>query len=151
MTNRQSQADFTLALVKVARLYRQAVDEALSGLGLSDALALPVVLLGRRPDGIRQNQLADELGVEGPSLVRLLDRLVETGLVERREDLADRRAKIVRLTEEGQTHSRRASRALDRYRASLLEDVSLTEVETARDVLRLLEQRLVARRETARP
>jgi CRP-like cAMP-binding protein len=90
MDNLHPQADLTLTLVKVARLYRQGVDEALSGLGLSDALALPVVLLGRRPDGVRQNQLADELGVEGPSLVRLLDRLVQTGLVERREDPFDR-------------------------------------------------------------
>jgi len=151
MSNLDPQADFTLTLVKVARLYRQGVDEALSGLGLSDALALPVVLLGRRPDGMRQNQLADELGVEGPSLVRLLDRLVENGLVERREDSADRRAKIVQLTEEGRAHSRDASRALDRYRNALLEEVSEAEVEAARGLLHRLEQRLLTRREAGRP
>jgi MarR family transcriptional regulator for hemolysin len=151
MSNLDPQADFTLTLVKVARLYRQGVDEALSGLGLSDALALPVVLLGRRPDGMRQNQLADELGVEGPSLVRLLDRLVENGLVERREDAADRRAKIVHLTAEGQVHSRDASRALDRYRSTLLDEVSEVEVEAARGLLHLLEQRLLARRGMGRP
>jgi MarR family transcriptional regulator for hemolysin len=142
------QADFTLTLVKVARLYRQGVDKALSGLGLSDALALPVVLLGRRPEGVRQNQLADELGVEGPSLVRLLDRLVEHGLVERREDPLDRRAKLVHLTEAGRAHSRRASHALDQYRSNLLEDVQEADVETARSLLHLLEQRLNRRRET---
>jgi MarR family transcriptional regulator for hemolysin len=151
MSNLDPQADFTLTLVKVARLYRQGVDEALSGLGLSDALALPVVLLGRRPEGMRQNLLADELGVEGPSLVRLLDRLVENGLVERREDPADRRAKIVHLTEEGRVHSRDASRALDRYRSTLLDEVSEAEVDAARRLLHLLEQRLLSRRDVGRP
>jgi MarR family transcriptional regulator for hemolysin len=144
------QADLTLTLVKVARLYRQGVDEALSGLDLSDAMALPVVLLGRRPEGMRQNQLADELGVEGPSLVRLLDRLVEHGLVERLPDPADRRAKIVHLTGAGLAHSRRASHALDAYRSALLSEFSTEDVEAARSLMRRLEQRLLARREDAR-
>jgi len=150
MGNLAPQADFTLTLVKVARLYRQGVDEALSGLGLSDALALPVVLLGRRAEGMRQKELADELGVEGPSLVRLLDRLVESGLVERREDPADRRAKIVQLTEQGRAHSRRASLALDRYRTSLLEQSSDAEIDAARGLLHRLEQHLLAHRQGAR-
>lgn len=139
-----------MTLVKVARLYRQGVDKALSGLGLSDALALPVVILGRHPDGIRQNQLADELGVEGPSLVRLLDRLVEHGLVERVSDPADRRAKIVHLTETGLTHSRRASRALDTYRTALLGQFTAQEIDAARVLMRALEQGLLTRREDAR-
>src|ERR1700744_5953504 len=91
----------TSGLVRLARLYRKAIDQALTGLGLSDALALPVVVLGRRAGGMRQNQLADDMGMEGPSLVRLLDRLVADGLVERLEDATDRRAKIVRLTAAG--------------------------------------------------
>jgi len=140
------QSELTTSLVRVARLYRQGVDEALSGLGLSDALALPVVLLGRRPEGLRQNALADHLGVEGPSLVRLLDRLVEAGLVERREDPADRRAKIVKLTDEGRRHSERASRALDDYRASLLKGASADDIEANLRLLRAMEERLAARR-----
>jgi MarR family transcriptional regulator for hemolysin len=140
------QSNLTTSLVRVARLYRLGVDEALSGLGLSDALALPVVLLGRRPDGVRQNILADELGVEGPSLVRLLDRLVDSGLVERREDPADRRAKIVRLTEEGRRHSRQASRALDAYRDKLLTGVSEQEIDDALRLLETIEDRLLATR-----
>ena len=141
------ETEMTAALVRVARLYRQGVDEALSGLGLSDALALPVVVLGRRPEGIRQNQLADELGVEGPSLVRLLDRLVGDGLVERREDPADRRAKLVTLTEEGRRHSERAAKALDAYRAALLEGAGADDIQAALRLLRALQDRLITRRD----
>ncbi len=139
-------ADMTTRLVRVARLYRLAVDEALGGLGLSDALALPVVLLGRRPEGMRQNLLAYELGVEGPSLVRLLDRLMRDGLVERREDPTDRRAKIVTLTDQGQDFSRRASKALDAYRAQLLTGVADADIEAVRRLLITMETRLLAAR-----
>jgi len=142
------ETEMTAALVRVARLYRQGVDEALSGLGLSDALALPVVVLGRRPEGVRQNQLADELGVEGPSLVRLLDRLVGDGLVERREDPADRRAKLVTLTAEGRRHSERAAKALDAYRAALLEDTAPDDIQAALRLLRALQERLITRRDS---
>jgi len=143
-----SESEMTTSLVRVARLYRQGVDEALSGLGLSDALALPVVLLGRRPEGVRQNHLADELGVEGPSLVRLLDRLVEDGLVERREDPADRRAKLVTLTAEGQRHSKRAAKALDEFRASLLEGIPKADIQATLRLLRTMQDLLLNRRDS---
>ncbi len=134
--------------MRLARQYRLGVDGALTGLGLSDALALPVVLLGRRPDGVRQNVLADELGVEGPSLVRLLDKLVKDGLVERWEDPSDRRAKTVHLTEAGRSHSRRASQALDIFRANLLEGVSEADLEACLRVFEQMEARLTgAKRE----
>ncbi len=134
--------------MRLARHYRLGVDGALTGLGLSDALALPVVLLGRRPDGVRQNVLADELGVEGPSLVRLLDKLVKDGLVERWEDPSDRRAKTVHLTQAGRAHSERASEALDAFRANLLEGVSTADIQACLRVFEQMETRLgLARRD----
>jgi MarR family transcriptional regulator for hemolysin len=144
MPIRTTQADLTTSLVRLARSYRLGVDGALTGLGLSDALALPVVLLGRRPDGVRQNVLADELGVEGPSLVRLLDKLVKDGLVERWEDPSDRRAKTVHLTNAGRAHAQRASQALDAFRANLLEGVSTADLEACRRVFEQMETRLGA-------
>jgi len=144
------QADMTSTLVRLARLYRLGVDAALTGIGLSDALALPVVVLGRRPDGIRQHALADELGVEGPSLVRLLDRLVEDGLVERREDPADRRAKRVTLTAAGRTHAKQASHALDGFRAALLEGLDPADIQACLRVFEVMESRLLASRREAR-
>jgi MarR family transcriptional regulator for hemolysin len=149
MNNNPALSGMTTMLVRVARLYRQGVDNALSGLALSDALALPVVLLGRVPDGMRQNALAEELGVEGPSLVRLLDRLVEHGLVMRREDPSDRRAKTVHLTAAGRAHSVQASKALDAYRTALFDGVSDEEVSACLRVFNLIESRLLsARRDT---
>jgi len=142
------QSALTTSLVRLARYYRLGVDGALTGLGLSDALALPVVLLGRRPEGVRQNVLADELGVEGPSLVRLLDKLVKDGLVERSEDPSDRRAKTVHLTPAGRAHSQRASQALDAFRETLLDGVSTADLEACLRVFAQMETRLgIAKRE----
>jgi MarR family transcriptional regulator for hemolysin len=139
-------AQFTSALVRVARIYRLGIDEALSGLGLSDALALPVVVIGRHPEGIRQNRLAAEMGVEGPSVVRILDRLVQDGLVERREDQSDRRAKTVHLTDAGRSHSARATAELDAFRAELLAGIPAADIDAVNRSLQLIESRLLAAR-----
>jgi MarR family transcriptional regulator for hemolysin len=151
MANVISQADMTTTLVRLARVYRLAVDKVLSEIGLSDALALPVAVLARHPEGIRQNALAYELGVEGPSLVRLLDRLVEDGLVERREDATDRRAKIVRLTPAGRALGGQALEVLDHFRAGVLEGVEAADIQACLRVFRAMEDRLSAARRDARP
>jgi MarR family transcriptional regulator for hemolysin len=49
----------------------------------------------------RQRDLARSLDIEGSSLVRLLDALEASGLVERFDHETDRRSKVVRLTERG--------------------------------------------------
>jgi len=53
----------------------------------------------KREDGLRQVALADHLDVEPITLCRMVDRLEEAGLVERRADESDRRARRIYLTE----------------------------------------------------
>lgn len=95
--------DFGFRLYLVARLWRREVDEALGRYGLSAATWQPLAHISRLGEGIRQRDLAESLGIEGPSLVRLLDTLETQGLIERREDESDRRAKAVHLTADGRT------------------------------------------------
>jgi MarR family transcriptional regulator for hemolysin len=51
--------------------------------------------------GMSQTELADLMGIEGPTLVRHLDRLCAEGLVTRRRDVNDRRVTRIDLTEAG--------------------------------------------------
>lgn len=95
--------DFGFRIFLIGRLWRREVDEMLARYGLSDATWQPLLHLSRIGEGIRQRDLAESLGIEGPSLVRLLDSLESQGLIERREDETDRRAKAVHLTEDGRT------------------------------------------------
>jgi MarR family transcriptional regulator for hemolysin len=85
----------------LARRWRQVLDLELRSAGLTDATWRPLLHLHLLGDGIRQKDLAASLGLEGPSLVRLLDALVAKGLIQRSEDETDRRAKQLTLTPEG--------------------------------------------------
>lgn len=111
-------------LVKLARLYRREIDKRLTVFGVSDATAIPVMLIGRLGDGVRQVVLAEEMGVEGPSLVRLLDQLSHAGLIERHDDPVDRRAKTLHLTAAGTMLAHDVELALINIRKALFADVS---------------------------
>lgn len=92
---------FTSTLIHAGRTWRRAADDVVSAHGLSEATALPLLFISRLGGEPRQNALAEAIGIEGPSLVRVLDQLCGALLVERHEDPRDRRAKVLRLTERG--------------------------------------------------
>jgi len=101
VTEPQPNWQIGVQLVQLGRRWRRVLDEELSGYGLTDATWRPLFHLGRLGDGIRQTELAEALGIQGPSLVRLLDNLERDGLILRREDRGDRRAKSLVMTESG--------------------------------------------------
>lgn len=86
----------------LTRRWRQILDSEFRSSGLTDATWRPLLHLHILGDGVRQKELAASIGIEGPSLVRLIDTLVAKGLIQRTEDATDRRAKQLCLTEEGQ-------------------------------------------------
>lgn len=131
-------------LVKLARVYRREIDRRLSGLGVSDATAIAVMLIGRLGAGVRQVAIAEEMGVEGPSLVRLLDQLAQTGLIERRDDPTDRRAKTVHLTAVGSELAQQIELAMTHIRNDLFVGVSEADMTACIRVFDTLEQTLQA-------
>jgi MarR family transcriptional regulator, transcriptional regulator for hemolysin len=86
----------------LTRRWRQVLDSEFHAAGLTDATWRPLLHLHVLGDGVRQKDLAASVGIEGPSLVRLIDTLVTKGLIQRSEDSTDRRAKLLCLTTEGQ-------------------------------------------------
>ena len=133
-----------VALPVLQRAYRAAADKAVAHLGMSHALAWPLVTVGRQGSGMRQGVLAERLGIEAPSLVRSLDQLVEAGFVERREDAVDRRAKTLHLTDAGAAACAQIETALSALRATLFEGVADADVTACLRVFAVLEQRLGA-------
>src|SRR3546814_3268371 len=69
--------------------------------GLPDATWIPLVHLSETGGGITQKELAALVGIDGSSLVRLIDILCRKGLVERRADESDGRARLIHLTPAG--------------------------------------------------
>ncbi len=77
---------FGMQLAQMSRGWRAELDRRLAGLGLSQARWLVLLHLARFSEAPTQRELAQSVGVEGPTLARLLDSLETQGLVQRHED-----------------------------------------------------------------
>ena len=84
-------------LVESSRLLRNFIDHRAKGRGTTRAQWIVLFRL-RQQEGLSQVDLAEVLELQPISLVRLLDRLVDHGLLERRSDPKDRRANRLFLT-----------------------------------------------------
>jgi len=89
---------FGFLLHDIARLLRKKFDQRARALELSRAQWQVLVHLSRH-EGVNQSGLAEILEVENITLGRLVDRMAEAGWVERRPDPADRRARLLYMTE----------------------------------------------------
>jgi MarR family transcriptional regulator, transcriptional regulator for hemolysin len=105
-------------LVESSRLLRNYIDHRAKARGTTRAQWIVLFRL-RQQEGLSQVDLADVLELQPISLVRLLDRLVEHGLLERRHDPKDRRANRLFLTASG----RQLVDDLDSLRDSIASEV----------------------------
>lgn len=88
---------FAMQLAQMSRAWRAELDRRLLGMGLSQARWLVLLHLSRFQELPTQRELAKSVGVEGPTLARLLDSLEAQGLIQRMAVVEDRRAKKIAL------------------------------------------------------
>ena len=122
-------------LVVAARRWRRTSHSVLSAYNVSEACAGPLLTANRLGEAVRQVTLAEHVGIEGPSLVRLLDQLCAAGLVRRDEDPDDKRAKTITLTDEGRAVTSKVEAQLVGLRSKVLEGFTRDELETTLRVL----------------
>ncbi|HEY0438813.1 MAG TPA: MarR family transcriptional regulator [Xanthobacteraceae bacterium] len=89
--------ELVFLLLDVARLVKTEADQRVRPLGMTRAQWAVLSRL-ERSEGLKQSELAEALEIKPITLTRLVDRLCASGLVERRPDLEDRRAKRLYLT-----------------------------------------------------
>lgn len=89
--------EFAFLLNDVARLLRTYADYKAAQFGITRAQWVVLVRLDRS-EGLKQSELAETLDLQPITLTRLLDKLADNGLIERRPDATDRRAKRLFLT-----------------------------------------------------
>lgn len=82
-----------------SRLFRRAFDAEARSIGITGQQWRVLATLARQP-GCKQGQVAEMIEVEPITLSRMIDRLQESGMVERRADPADRRAWCLHLTDQ---------------------------------------------------
>lgn len=138
MSTTQEQLGLTIG--EVARCWRTRLNERLRPLGLSQARWMVLLHLSKRGDGVVQKELAEWLGIEGPTLVRILDRMTEDGWIERRESPTDRRAKTVHLTQQSCAIIKQINTVAAKLRAELLADINPADIEACMRVLQQIKQ-----------
>jgi MarR family transcriptional regulator for hemolysin len=89
--------EFAFIINDVARLLRTYADHKAAQFGMTRAQWAVLVRLDRA-EGLNQSELAEMLDLQPITLTRLLDKLADSGLIERRPDPGDRRAKRLFLT-----------------------------------------------------
>ena len=127
---------FGFLLAETARTWRSKLDQRLKPLGLSQAQWVALVHLSRAEQDITQTALAERIGIEGPTLVRLLDRMARDKWIVRRESSHDRRSKTVHLTDQAQAILNEIQTAAAQLRKELLKDISPSDLERCAEVLR---------------
>ncbi len=121
-------------LAKVCRAHRGHVGELLAEVGLHVGQEMVLIELWEH-DGLRGVELAARLGVEAPTVTKMLRRLENCGLIERRQDPNDARSFRVYLTEEGRTLEERVTRCWEQAEEQLLAGFSVEERHSFRQLL----------------
>jgi DNA-binding MarR family transcriptional regulator len=134
-------------LVESSRLLRNYIDNRAKGRGTTRAQWIVLFRL-RQQEGLSQVDLAEVLELQPISLVRLLDRLVEHGLLERRPDPRDRRANKLFLTPAGRQLVDDLDSLRDSIATDVLRDVPADAIETSLKTLVDIKERIKGAGET---
>jgi MarR family transcriptional regulator, transcriptional regulator for hemolysin len=126
---------FSDALHNTARAWRLAVDQRLKFLGVSQASWMTISVIASAGSPLSQSEIADRLGVEGATMVSMVDRLVKSGFAVREPSQTDRRIKRVRLTDAGNKLYAKVKREAASLRQQLLANVDRTKLHRAAEVL----------------
>jgi MarR family transcriptional regulator for hemolysin len=130
-------------LVESSRLLRNHIDHLAKVRGSTRAQWIVLFRL-RQQEGLSQVDLADVLELQPISLVRLLDRLVEHGLLERRHDPKDRRANRLFLTASGRQLVDDLDSLRDDIATDVLQDLPEDAIKTSLATLRDIKDRIKA-------
>lgn len=138
----ESAEAFPQALIEAARGWRSKTDALLRPFGLTSAMGAVMACLAASTTPLSQRELAQAVGVEGPTLVRLLDRLEEGGWARRMTDPANRRVKRVELTDKAAPGFIALQRTVEQLSLELLRDIPKADIKAARKVLLTICDRL---------
>ena len=121
-------------LAKVCRAHRANVGVLLARVGLHVGQEMVLLELWKE-DGLKGSELANRLGIEPPTITRMLRRMERCGFVERRSDPADARSFRVHLTEKGRALERLVVRIWEEAEEKTLRGMSPEETLVLRRLL----------------
>ncbi len=131
--------DMLRDLVRAGRLWRKMASNAASSYGVSEAASSPLLAIARLGEDVRQVTLADAVGLDGASMVRLLDELQAAALITRAQDTDDRRVNVVNLTEKGKEVVAGIGELMNALRVEVFKSISRKDIETTLRICRTIE------------
>src|SRR4051794_16821435 len=128
MRPRSPQREFAFLVNDVARLLRTYADQQARRFGMTRAQWAVLARL-EYAEGLKQAELAELLDLQPITLTRLVDRLCASGLIERRPDPSDRRAKRLYLTAQARPLMDRLADLGQDMMGTVLEGVDIATIE----------------------
>lgn len=129
-----ARSNFLNKLLMASRKFEKIFDYRVRAKGFTLARARTLLNLSKK-DGMNQADLAAILGVEGPTVVRLIDGMEGLGWLERRASPDDRRANLIMLTAEGRTAAAEAQTTANALVNEVLSTISDADLNGAAAVL----------------
>ena len=123
------------------RALRKALDAELGYYGIT--FAQWQVLAGLALEGeISQVKLAELIGVEGPTLVRILDRMEQRGWIKRKVSLRDRRQKLISPTKKAEGVWKKMTECAHGVRNEAVKGISSKDAENLQRLLKKIRENL---------
>jgi MarR family transcriptional regulator for hemolysin len=94
--------------------------------------------------GLTQKEIADKMGIEGATLVPVIDRMEKEGLLKRKPDLTDRRANRIYLTSKADSLWESMTECALKIRRASSKNISETDIQITLDTLRKISKNLSA-------
>ena len=136
---------FGFLIHDVSRLRRTIADKALRPYGITRSQSWVLAYLHRHEgSGMTQSELAKEMDVGKVTLGGLIDRLEESGYVERRTDRSDRRARRIFMTGPGAELVLKMQIVSENLNREILEGISDKDVVKVEKVLARVKTTLIA-------
>lgn len=137
MQKNDPRREAALRIVETSRLLRNAVEQRLKPYGITRAHLATLSRLDCQ-DGLAQHEVADALEVQPIAMVRLVDQLSAEGLVERRNDPADRRLNRLYITKAGRERLAELESFKTEIGRALFEGITETDLRQMMQTLDLL-------------
>lgn len=128
-------------IVPAARALMRAMNEELAPHGVTHQQWAVLLHLARVP-GVSQTQLAERMGVEPPTLCRILDRMERDGWISRRPSEEDRRRNDIRLESKVEPVWKQMVECARRVRARATRGLDAADLDRLRDALQTVQANL---------
>lgn len=116
-----------------SKLFKAVLTDRLKDIGITYNTWITLYFINTN-DMISQNKLAKLVGITGPSMVNIIKKLDNEGLIYQQQDSKDHRKKIISLTAKGIEKYNEILKIVIKFQNSITKGLDQKELDTVADV-----------------